>query len=659
MGRNDENLPGWTRSTLRRIYAGAFAGVLVSVSPWAAAGELQILNQQVKPVFEKYCVGCHGSKQAEAELDLEVLMENPAGFHAVDKILMDVFDVVDFEEMPPRKAEAQPNSREREIMTDWAEATLAHIEESQKNDPGLVVMPRVTRGEYDRVIRDLTGAEIEASNLLPTEGGAGEGFSNVGEAHSISLTQIEKYLSASKFVLRHLIATPQGWYWAKIPLPKTSDEESVRDNLLAQIKQWYVDQEKVVVESSNNRLEKEYANAQEAYLEAVWKYVHREHLGVPDASLQEIGKSVSADLVSVSLEKWNTLLTGETADKPPFLRYQVERWRAVPPPDEVSEKEARQTFASIIEHWQTPSRKLWQMNEAPKFELNFREGDRRDQTQEDAKNGFWPFEIDTEKLDEVYLVTTPAGMPEQEAVVKWEEGVFELEDGSEVSMADALADAEKVRGDFRISGESFETTAPSTLKVAVPENAKRLRITARLPEQKLDKTIAQTLVLAKEPSENEQIFYQKRRPIAKGGSDFFDDWMDGMWESRDMVRGNNNFSKKDAPLAGMIVAPCSMRSLAAIAMAALAKVAPKTVTDLVYSVEEIDAQTALASGLVSRVFAPDDLEPAVEGLLQRLSSYDPIDIAAVKRFQWTGPSLHPDIMSDLAGYTLATVRSRR
>jgi enoyl-CoA hydratase/carnithine racemase len=96
-----------------------------------------------------------------------------------------------------------------------------------------------------------------------------------------------------------------------------------------------------------------------------------------------------------------------------------------------------------------------------------------------------------------------------------------------------------------------------------------------------------------------------------------------------------------------------------LAMAALAKVAPKTVTDLVYSVEEIDAQTALASGLVSRVFTPDDLEPAVAGLLKRLSSFDPIDIAAVKRFQLTGPSLPPDTMSDLAGYTLATVRSRR
>jgi len=95
-----------------------------------------------------------------------------------------------------------------------------------------------------------------------------------------------------------------------------------------------------------------------------------------------------------------------------------------------------------------------------------------------------------------------------------------------------------------------------------------------------------------------------------------------------------------------------------LAMAALAKVAPKTVVDLVYSREEINADTALATGLVSRVFAPDDLDAAVNGLCERLAAYDPTDVKTVKRFQLTGPQLHPDIMSDLAGYTLATVRTR-
>ena len=95
-----------------------------------------------------------------------------------------------------------------------------------------------------------------------------------------------------------------------------------------------------------------------------------------------------------------------------------------------------------------------------------------------------------------------------------------------------------------------------------------------------------------------------------------------------------------------------------LAMAALAKVAPKTVFDLVYSRDEIDAETALATGLVSRVLPADELDGAVDGLLKKLAAYDPVDIKTVKRFQWTGPQLHPDIMADLAGYTLSTIRSR-
>ena len=96
-----------------------------------------------------------------------------------------------------------------------------------------------------------------------------------------------------------------------------------------------------------------------------------------------------------------------------------------------------------------------------------------------------------------------------------------------------------------------------------------------------------------------------------------------------------------------------------LAMAALAKVHPKVLTDMVLSMKEIDAQTALGAGLLSRVYPAADLEAEVQALLDTLASCDPIDIRTIKRFQLTGPQLHPDIMSDLAGYTLATVRARR
>jgi enoyl-CoA hydratase/carnithine racemase len=95
-----------------------------------------------------------------------------------------------------------------------------------------------------------------------------------------------------------------------------------------------------------------------------------------------------------------------------------------------------------------------------------------------------------------------------------------------------------------------------------------------------------------------------------------------------------------------------------LAMSALAKVAPKALVHMVYSMDEINAQTALAVGLVSRTASASALDETVSALLAKLTGYDVEAIRTVKRFVATAPQLDPDTMSDLAGYTLATVNTR-
>jgi len=95
-----------------------------------------------------------------------------------------------------------------------------------------------------------------------------------------------------------------------------------------------------------------------------------------------------------------------------------------------------------------------------------------------------------------------------------------------------------------------------------------------------------------------------------------------------------------------------------LAISAHTKVAAKTVAHLVFSAEEIDAQHALASGLVSRIVEPDQLDATVDRFLGTLAGFDQVDIATVKKYIATSPGLPPEIASDLAGYTMATIKSR-
>jgi enoyl-CoA hydratase/carnithine racemase len=95
-----------------------------------------------------------------------------------------------------------------------------------------------------------------------------------------------------------------------------------------------------------------------------------------------------------------------------------------------------------------------------------------------------------------------------------------------------------------------------------------------------------------------------------------------------------------------------------LAMSALTKVSPKALADMIYSMDEIEADTALAIGLIGRVVASDDLDDSVAAFQERMMEYDIPQIRAVKRFIARGLNLDPETTPDLAGYTLATLNTR-
>ena len=95
-----------------------------------------------------------------------------------------------------------------------------------------------------------------------------------------------------------------------------------------------------------------------------------------------------------------------------------------------------------------------------------------------------------------------------------------------------------------------------------------------------------------------------------------------------------------------------------LVMCALADANRKTLVDMVYSCESVNAATALAAGIVSRVAPADDLDTALDALLDRLRGYDAARIRFIKGFAGKPGHVDPETLSDLAGYTLATAMSR-
>ena len=95
-----------------------------------------------------------------------------------------------------------------------------------------------------------------------------------------------------------------------------------------------------------------------------------------------------------------------------------------------------------------------------------------------------------------------------------------------------------------------------------------------------------------------------------------------------------------------------------LVMTALQDVHRKALADLIYWGEPIDAQTALAVGMVSRVVPEQDLDTSLDKLKQRLLSYDVNAIQVIKNFLGKPGHMSADTLSDLADFTLATAFTR-
>ena len=96
-----------------------------------------------------------------------------------------------------------------------------------------------------------------------------------------------------------------------------------------------------------------------------------------------------------------------------------------------------------------------------------------------------------------------------------------------------------------------------------------------------------------------------------------------------------------------------------LVMTALRDVHRKTLLEMVYSCRAIDAASAHAAGLVSRVVPAAQLTDALTSLKACLDGYDTDQIRYIKGFADKPGKLAPDDLAALAGFTLATAMSRR
>ena len=458
-------------------------------------------------MLEIYCFKCHSSHETQADLDLEqfsTLTEVRTKVSAWIKVA----EQIATDEMPPAN-EPQPTPDERQQLREWLERYLRTESLDQAGDPGPVALRRLNNAKYTWTIRDLTGIELDPAREFPADSAAGEGFTNAGNALSMSPALLGKYFDAGKEIARHVVLLPDGFRFSPSTTPRDWTEE-----VLAEIRDFYrqyVHTEELGIGTSVGvmNLHGNCGMGQlghlplEQYLTAT--IAERPALRSGERSIADVAAarrlnakyleilwlSLNANEPSILLDELRQKWRDATVDDVPNLAKSISSWQR-----------GLWTFNSISHLGRKGSRSRWLEPESPivshhEMRLKFPPIDAKDTTVE-------PGLVEGDDFI-VSFVTTDAGDGNTHDDVIWRKPRLVVENQPDV-LIQSIDDLRGIEGNqfgIRVNGEamdiaSLSVKAPGVITVRLPRAVaagKELVVTAEMdPETGRDGSVQVDLV---------------------------------------------------------------------------------------------------------------------------------------------------------------------
>lgn len=195
--------------------------------------------KEIRPLMAKKCFACHSAEKLKGDVNLE-RFENLDGIKAEPELWQTVLQKVQAYEMPPKKSGELNYGQFEKLMgflralpkPDKPDCNQIASDRTANFYRGYVMSRRLNRAEYINTIRDLFGVttDFKLDELLPADGGGGEGFDTTGDILFTSSIHIEKYLAAAEQITQAILLDR--------PPEKTSPLRAARERILFRQPGW-------------------------------------------------------------------------------------------------------------------------------------------------------------------------------------------------------------------------------------------------------------------------------------------------------------------------------------------------------------------------------------------------------------------------------------
>ncbi len=162
-----------------------------------------VSREELTRVVQRTCVACHNDQMQTGNLSLQSFDVAQAPEHAetAEKII----NKLHLGMMPP-PGMPRPGGDTLDLLVATLESDL-DAAYAASPDPGRRTFQRLNQAEYERVIRDLLGVEVNAGDWLPDDQ-ISQHFDNIADVQGITATLMDGYLNAASEIARMVVGHP-------------------------------------------------------------------------------------------------------------------------------------------------------------------------------------------------------------------------------------------------------------------------------------------------------------------------------------------------------------------------------------------------------------------------------------------------------------------
>jgi hypothetical protein len=183
-------------SSISSVDSGALRHPLTVVAPRDLPARRLPAPAEMTPVVKRYCGACHNAKTMKGNLSLDdfAVEAAPSNLETSEKMIRKLRADI----MPPPGAR-RPAGDTLMLLVQTMENVIDRA--ASTPNPGPRGFQRLNRPEYERVVHDLLGVNINAADFLPLDTKSAN-FDNIADAQALSATLLDGYLNAAGTVAR-------------------------------------------------------------------------------------------------------------------------------------------------------------------------------------------------------------------------------------------------------------------------------------------------------------------------------------------------------------------------------------------------------------------------------------------------------------------------